>query len=325
MNDEYLWDRGGKPDPELEHLESALGGLRWSQPALSPASCAARPRRARFNSRAWMAAAAALLVCACGLAVFLQKRNPALGQVTSWQLSLPGEKASALRAGQVVETPPRGNATIRSSFVGEVQIEANSRLRLLHARSQEDRLSLDHGTIHALIWAPPAQFVVDTPAAQTVDLGCQYTLHVDRAGAGYLTVQMGWVAFEWQRIESFIPAGAACRTRPGRGPGTPYFVDAPAGLVEAVNAFDQKADPVALESVLAAARARDALTLWHLMERTQGQQRREVFARFARLVSLPPSVTSSSILNGERAAMDSAWDALQLGDTTWWRTWKRRW
>src|SRR5260221_11389149 len=32
MSDEYLWDRSGPPDPEVERLERALGRLRSTAP-----------------------------------------------------------------------------------------------------------------------------------------------------------------------------------------------------------------------------------------------------------------------------------------------------
>jgi hypothetical protein len=229
-----------------------------------------------------------------------------------------------VRAGQVIETGLT-HATIESESIGQVDIDPDSRLRLLTTHEDEHRLALDHGTIHAFIWAPPTEFVVDTPAAKAVDLGCQYTLSVSSGGKGFLTVQLGWVAFQWNRIESFIPEGAACTTRMGHGPDTPYFLDAPATLTKSLTEFDLTGNREALHSVLTTARPRDALTLWHLLERTQGAERGEVFDRFAELVSLPPSVTREGILRGDRMSMDAAWDALKLGDTSWWREWKRNW
>jgi hypothetical protein len=308
MSEDYLWNRSGEPDAEVVHLERVLGQLRWS---------ATKDRRwprwpPRWTWIAAVAAAAAILI----VAINVRTENP----VTSWRLSLTGEKSTAVRAGQVIT-----HGTIESEFVGEVQVEPESRLRLLRARAGEHRLALDHGTIHALIWAPPAEFVVDTPAAKTVDLGCRYTLRVARDGAGFLTVEMGWVAFEWKNLESFIPAGAACTTRPGRGPDTPHFLDAPETLIAAVARFDRTQDPQALRAALEAARPRDALTLWHLLERTRGPERAEVFDRFTTLVRLPPALGREAILKGDRKAMDIAWDALQLGDTSWWRGWKREW
>jgi hypothetical protein len=305
MNEDYLWDRGGEPDAEVAHLEQVLGRLRWPE----------KKRRRwpqRWHTIAAAAAAAAILIV--GLNV--RTANP----VTSWRLSLTGEQPTAVRAGQVIT-----HGTIESDFVGEVQVEPESRLRLLGAHDGEHRLALDHGTIHALIWAPPAKFVVDTPSAKTVDLGCRYTLRVAQDGAGFLTVELGWVAFEWKNVESFIPAGAACTTRPGHGPDTPHFLDAPQTLIAAVARFDQTQDPQALNTALGAARPRDALTLWHLLERTRGTERAEVFDRFARLVKLPSGVAREAVLRGDRKAMDAAWDALELGDTSWWRGWKRGW
>jgi hypothetical protein len=307
MNEDYLWNRSGEPDAEVAHLERVLGQLRWP----------ARKRR-RWPIVA-VAAAAATLIVGLSAAVFFRGMHTA-GPATSWRLSVAGQEPAAVRAGQVIT-----HGTIESDFVGEVEIEPESRLRLLGARDGEHRLALDHGTIHALIWAPPAEFVVDTPSAKAVDLGCRYTLRVAPDGAGFLTVEMGWVAFAWKNFESFIPAGAACATRPGRGPDTPHFLDAPEALIIAVARFDRTQDPQALRVALGAARPRDGLTLWHLLERTRGTERAEVFDRFATLVRLPAGVGREAILSGDMKAMDVAWDALELGDTSWWRGWKRDW
>ena len=88
-----------------------------------------------------------------------------------------------------------------------MQIEPGSKLSLTKAVKSTQQLALEHGVIHAFIWAPPTQFVVDTPAAKTIDLGCQYTLSVAPDGSGELTVTMGWVAFQSGKLESFIPGG----------------------------------------------------------------------------------------------------------------------
>lgn len=311
MSEEYLWDRSGPPDSEIVRLEELLEPLRWQKPS----------RKSSQWRRMWIgiAMAAMLLV---GVGIGLQ-RMLTRGPVTSWRLSVDNGETNAVRAGQVIETRAAGRATVESELVGRVEIEPQSRLQLVPGH--EERFALDHGTIHALIWAPPAQFVVDTPAAKAVDLGCQYSLQVSGDGGGLLTVETGWVAFQWRDRESFIPAGAACRTRLGHGPGTPYFLDAPEGLREAVRQFDVTGEPAALQRVLWGARRQDGLTLWHLLLRTQGSQRGEVFDRFARLVTLPPGVKRMAVLRGDQDAIDTAWDALDLGSTGWWRGWKRHW
>ncbi|HEX4210678.1 MAG TPA: hypothetical protein VHY56_09810, partial [Candidatus Binataceae bacterium] len=192
MNDDYLWDRTGEPDADLAHLEKVAGTLRWSpsrrKPALSKNVGTRRPTM-------WWLAAAAIFVAVIGSAVAVRQRYAAR-PLTSWRLSFSGEKPQPMHAGQLVETTANTRGSIESEFVGKVDIEPDSRLRLVAATPDEQRFALDHGTIQAFIWAPPAQFVVDTPAAKAVDLGCEYSLHVDRSGVGLLTVQMGWVAFQ---------------------------------------------------------------------------------------------------------------------------------
>jgi len=317
MNDCYLWDRSGEPDPEVVRLEKLLGDLKWPEPAFR----GTRLMQRRQN-RLWKTMAAAAVVALClGTALYVKRMHAP----TSWQLSLAGQKPSAVRAGQIIETLERAGATLESQLVGEVEIEANSRLRVMASHGDEQRMALDHGTIHAVIWAPPAKFVVDTPAAKTVDLGCQYTLSVAKDGKGSLTVEAGWVAFQWHNIESFIPAGAACTTRPGHGPDTPHFLDAPEALTRGVAEFDVTGNAQALKMAVSAARPRDALTLWHLLQRTRGAERAEVFDRFATLVKLPSAATRQGILSGDQKSMDAAWDALEFGNTGWWREWKRAW
>ena len=321
MTEDYLWDGSGEPEGDVAHLEQILGELRWS--GKQPHPQRATPVRPWYGKTSWTVAAAATIVLTVGT-VFIARRLHTAHPATAWLLSVAGQKPSSVRAGQVIETGVTG-ATMQAASVGEVGIAANSRVRVFSAHGDQGRLALDHGTIHALIWAPPAKFVVDTPAARTVDLGCEYTLSVAKDGKGFLTVESGWVAFQWNKIESFIPEGAACSTRVGHGPGTPYFLDAPKAFTESLAEFDLSGNGQALHSVLQAARPQDALTLWHLLERTQGAERAEVFGRFAALVNLPPGITRESILRGERNSMDAAWDALKLGDTSWWREWKRDW
>jgi hypothetical protein len=321
MSEEYIWDRSGEPDRELAHLEETLGALRGSNRRRG--AIAHESKRRGLVWRWTVAAAAALIIVIAG-AVIVQK-TMRMRHASDWQLSFHGAEPSRVRIGQVIDTPVSTGAMIESPFVGKVDIEPASQLQLLATSADQQRVALDHGTIHALIWAPPTRFVVDTPSAKTVDLGCEYTLRVAKDGLGFLTVEVGWVAFQWHNIESFIPAGAACVTRPGHGPDIPYFLDASSDLKKALVQFDLSGSPQALDAALAAARPHDGLSLWHLLQRTQGQQRAQVFDRFATLVRLPQGVTRNDMLRGDSNAMDAAWDALQLGDTTWWREWKRKW
>jgi hypothetical protein len=178
-------------------------------------------------------------------------------------------------------------------------------VRLLKSRAVEQRLALDRGTIAAKIWAPPRFFIIQTSSAFAVDLGCTYTLSVDDAGVGLLRVETGWVSFERGARESIVPAGAACATRPGKGPGTPYYEDAALEFRKALESLDLgTGGDVALTTVLTRARKRDGLTLWHLLARTGGKDRESVCARLAELVPPPPGVTREAVLRGDARGLE---------------------
>ena len=389
MNDDYLWDRSGEPDPEVERLENLLGGFRHNRPA--PKFPQIEPQRKRVWSLAWWASGPRLVAVAAAFALVVA------GSWYTWRLTRPAwdvervagtpkvgtswiASTGRLGVGQWLETDGSSRAKIAVGMIGEVEVEPNTRIGLVRAQATEHRLSLERGTMRATIWAPPRLFVVDTPSAVAVDLGCKYTLRVDPSGAGLLHVTYGWVAFEQRigntKVESFVPAGAMAATRPGTGPGTPYYEDASEKLRTALTQLDfgvsggvaggvkggvtggvaggvsggvsggvqggvsggvnggvpggvsggvtgpVEMHEAALKTVLSEARQKDALTLWHLLARTNDAERSDVYDRLAQLVAPPAGVTRTGILAGDQHMRDLWWDALGLGDTSWWRMWK---
>src|SRR4030095_693183 len=199
-----------------------------------------------------------------------------------------------------LETDQNSSAQINVASIGQVQVDPNTRIRLLQTQPTEHRLELARGKMSARIWAPPRLFFVDTPSAVAADLGCAYTLIVDDSGGSLLRVTSGWVALELKDRESIVPAGAACQTRPGIGPGTPYFEDAGAEFLNALTELDfqssKDAKSRALNHLLQTARVKDTLTLWHLLVRVEGDERRRVFEKMTSLVELPSDVTREGIL-----------------------------
>jgi hypothetical protein len=225
----------------------------------------------------------------------------------------PVREDARFRVGQWLETDADSRAKVAVGNIGEVNLEPNSRLRLVGVAATDHRLELARGTLSAFIWAPPRLFFVDTPSATAVDLGCAYTLKVDDQGNGELHVSTGYVALEEGERESIIRSGMMCLTRRGQGPGTPFAVDAPEPLRAALNRFDfeRGAAASALTQVLAHARPDDAVTLWHLLARTDSPQRGAVFDALAKLSPPPLGVTREGILAGS-AKMRRAW-AEELG------------
>jgi hypothetical protein len=345
--DDYLWDGSGEPDPEIQHLETLLGKFRHdSSTPVFPEVVRERPWTL-FPSRIRLfpaLATAVVAVAAIAALIFLEYRvKPAPTGVAGWDVSsVQGTpridrktistkaETGRLGIGQMLETDSQSRASLRSDDTGKIQVDPSTRLRLLSMGSGLKRIALDRGTIHAYIWAPPGQFVVDTPSAVTVDLGCAYTLQVDDLGAGMVRTSLGWVGFKLNGHESFIPAGAACATRPKVGPGTPYFEDASAEFRGALARFDfedgtprQRGHDVAI--VVGEARNRDALTLWHLLARVDDEQRILVYDRLRQLVPPPANISKEGILRLDRPMLDLWWNQLGFDDISVWRHWERSW
>jgi hypothetical protein len=347
MKDDYLWDGSGEPDPEVQKLEKVLGRYRHDGPAPSfeqvmdvrPAKV--RSRFLNFRLSFAFGAVAAILLVAITL-IFLRSRPvPSLGP--AWDVArlegAPRVGSKAIRGnaavgklgiGQTLETDDSSRAAITFDETGRVEVDRSSRLRLVTNGPGHQRLYLERGTIRATIWAPPGEFVVDTPSAVAVDLGCVYTLHVDDSGAGLLRTTMGWVGFKLSGHESFIPAGAVCATRPKIGPGTPYFEEATPGFRDALTQFDFGENTGAergalLSTLLGDARKDDALTLWHLLSRVSDADRPRVYDRLAALAAPPESVTREGILRLDRQMLDAWWNSLGYGDVSLWRTYERDW
>ena len=81
----------------------------------------------------------------------------------------------------------------------------------------------------------------------------------------------------------------------------------------------------ALDTILASARPKDALTLWHLLSRGSLAERGRVYDRLTALVPAPPVATRDAVLRGDRRALDEWWNKLGLDSVSWWRFWKRSW
>ncbi len=78
MRDDYLWDRSGKPDPEIERLERTLGRVRHQpKPLELPA---ARTQRRRVFPGLAAAAAIALALLSAGTWLALRRPSQSSGQ-----------------------------------------------------------------------------------------------------------------------------------------------------------------------------------------------------------------------------------------------------
>ena len=253
-------------------------------------------------------AAALVLLLGTALLLFLPRR---VDQTSGWQVARLGgaprigsesvTDEARLSIGQWLETDAGSRAQLNVANIGNVEIDPNTRVRLLQSNDNEHRLELARGRLSARISAPPKLFFVNTPSGVAEDLGCAYTLEVDDSGISYLHVTLGWVALQLSDRESVVPAGAACVTRPGIGPGTPYFEDATEAFRSSLSRLDFPADQssrgAALEVVRREARPRDVMTLFYLLPRVSGSERALVYDRMTALVSPPDGVSREGMLN----------------------------
>ena len=329
---DYLWDGSGPADPEIARLESILRPLGHTG-TLPPLPRRPAGPASRAWQRRWLAVAAAVAILAGGAWFTLALRSG------TWRVStlagLPAVDGRAVTTrtrmalGQWLVTDGGSRARIAVGSIGSVEVEPNTRLQLV-ANSRVHRMELDRGTIHARIWAPPKLFVVNMQAATAIDLGCAYTLQMSDSGEGMLRVTSGWVGLERDQRTTYIPEGAVSRIRTDRGPGTPWYEDAPSGYGEALLILDFGGDgdprrTQALERVLATTRRRDALTLWHLLTRGTAAERERVYDRLAAIVPPPQGVTRQLVLGGDQHALDAWWNAIGIETSTWWRLLKKKW
>jgi len=348
MKNDYLWDGSGEPDPELQRMEKSLAKFGYAGEAPDFAAIDMPQPKVTFASALsaiWnlrLASAAVLVVALAASGLLLRFHTSLDSNQPGWdvarlsgapqvgQFELAGASGKAqLKVGQLLVTDGNSRASMVAAEVGEIYVDAGSRLRLIETGSNRKRISLELGTIHAAIWAPPGEFVVDTPSASAVDLGCAYTLHVNEDGSGTIRTTLGWVGFHRGGRDSFIPAGAMCSTRPEQGPGTPYFEDATEEFRGALHAFDfeslsGEAREQMLRTILTQARRRDAFTLWHLLSRVHDTERPLVYDRMSALVRPPKGTTREGTLALNQEMMDAWWDAFDLGYISIWRFWEQQ-
>src|SRR4051812_16519321 len=259
------------------------------------------------------------------LSLFLHSHapgGPAKEELPSWEVasvrgtpqigSLHLTGTGRLRPGDSLQTDAHSEAEVRIADVGQLDLDPNSRIRLISSSSDQHRIALERGKMTARTWSPPRLFVVDTPSSTAVDLGCIYSCEVQHDGSTLLHVTLGLVALDFHGRETVVPAGAFCRTRPGGGVGTPYFDDSSESLQSALNYVDFGKDENErarqLDIVLREARPRDTLTLWHLIPRLREPLRAATVDRMAALIPRPQNVSRDGVMRLNADMMDS-WKA----------------
>jgi len=115
MNNDYLWDRKGEPDLEIQRLEEILGALRYQpQPLAIPARLQTARRRMFFPALA-IAAAIVMMVAAAGLWFAIRQQKTA--QAIEAKTTPPGQKPNDLQTpGAIPNRSPRDQITRNPNY-----------------------------------------------------------------------------------------------------------------------------------------------------------------------------------------------------------------
>lgn len=278
----------------LPEFRAALAAGRGPElPAPAGRVAELRPA-ARRKPLAVLAIAAAIAAIAISGAILLRpKRN-------DWRVA---GSLRTLRSGDVVRATD-GEVRLTSRAVGVVDLSAGTTVRLVEHRRRRHVLALDAGTIHAKTSSPPGLFVVETPKARAIDLGCEYVLTVTPHGSGELRVTAGWVELWRGGEQSLVPQGASAAVDVNGDLSAPAFDDAPAPFRVAVRNFERTHD---LPTILALARTRDALTLLNLFSRATPDERIALYDRLDQLVPAPPSIVRESVRDWTPGVTEPWW------------------
>ncbi|HEV8433142.1 MAG TPA: hypothetical protein VGR95_06985 [Thermoanaerobaculia bacterium] len=200
-----------------------------------------------------------------------------------------------LRDGEIVQTT-RFGTRIKAPSIGTIDVAPHTTVQLLQSRPDRYLLDLRQGSIHATTTSPPGVFMVNTPKASAIDLGCEYTLSVEPSGAGVLHVTAGWVDLRYGFIQSLVPANARATIDAEGNVSAPVFDDAP---------FRPDAS---LDTILRTARTKDAFTLLNLLPRAAtADQRVRIYDRLNALVPAPANITREAVRDRWSTGTADAW------------------
>jgi hypothetical protein len=317
--DAYLSDPRDTPVADVASVERSLQELRADR-VLPPFVLPPARRRARWVVAGALAAAAALILLAT---TYMSWRN-------RWPSEQPWtvETRAAVTPGALQVGLPLHAASdeeVSVARIGTMRVGAGTDLTLTSTTSNRHRIVLDRGTIDVRIWAPPRSLVVETPAGEVGDLGCQFHLAVDHDGVAHLTVLTGWVQMNNGFGETLVPAGASATLAADRRPRVPVYDDATSAFRDAVRHFETgstAADDATV--IVSTARRRDVLTLLVLAIRTEGTPREQLLRRAARLSPPPDGVSFTKAMGGDNDEVWRWYGALPLPPpkASWWRNWR---
>ena len=145
MNDDYLWDKTGQPDPQIQQLEEIMGTLRYQPKPL------VLPRRKNYLPLLAIAASILLAILAGGIWLRVRSRNETPKQQAQVESPTPipdvtpktPEKQSTANPPPVVASHKRRHRSAPSAVERQEALMAKEQL-MLALRIATEKLSLVH-------------------------------------------------------------------------------------------------------------------------------------------------------------------------------------
>jgi len=251
------------------------------------------------NLRPLGLAAVLVGIVVAGLLIVTHLPQTGQGWRVAWVSGAKGQ--DRLGEGGRVETGDEQRARLAVDDLGYVDIEPGSGVRREPSVEGGERLRLDRGALEVRIKMPEGRtFAVTTPSARVVASHPDFVIECGADGRGLVSVRDGKVAIDEPgkpgKQVVVLVKGASCRLLAEGGPGVPFFDDGPDALK------DVQPDG-ALTAALTATTPRDALTLWYLVSRVEGDDRELVVTKIAELVPPPEGVSTAAILRLEPQAL----------------------
>lgn len=142
MNEDYLWDKSGEPDPEVQQLEEILGTLRHQHRALEIPKDLVVSRRRSYVPILAIAATVALALVAGGL--WMRAQNQKAHRPEQAEIVVPGgikedvptplvrrDDGPLQKSKDIIAQAPRPHLNPRNQFAGNVKyVKASAEARL---------------------------------------------------------------------------------------------------------------------------------------------------------------------------------------------------
>jgi hypothetical protein len=144
MNEDYLWDRTGEPDPEIQQLEQVLGTLRYQPRTLELPATVRIGRPRTFITRIAIAAAVAAMLISGVSWLLLQKQSTPVGLQSGTPPADLNSKTASERAVTPAKDEPAKSRNVNGTPERERKRSGVSKSQL--ARSKQLRPIKPHST-----------------------------------------------------------------------------------------------------------------------------------------------------------------------------------